>query len=244
MLRKLRWFFGTAVMVVTILPCRLATSLGYRDGAIRWWCRLGLWSLGVTVRAVGGVRENARGSGALIVANHTSYMDVLALGACAPGAFLAKGEIARWPIMGSAAKAGGVLFVDRKSKRASHRMLELIGRAMTRGELVLIFPEGGILSNGGEPGKPAPFRPMFFQASVDTGCPVVPVGIKHLKPDDPKVWAWEEGVGIYEHMVTRVLAADVVEVEVRFAQPLFAGEGEGRKELARRAHEEVTRLIA
>ena len=45
-------------------------------------------------------------------------------------------------------------------------------------------------------------------------------------------------------VTSQALAADVVEVEVRFAQPLFAGEGEGRKELARRAHEEVTRLIA
>ena len=110
--------------------------------------------------------------------------------------------------------------------------------------MVLIFPEGGIFSTEDEARSLAEFRPMFFQASVDTGCPVIPVGIKHLAPDDPKVWVWEEGIGIYEHIMTRVLTASALEVEVRFAPPMVAGEREGRKELARRAHDEVSRLIA
>jgi 1-acyl-sn-glycerol-3-phosphate acyltransferase len=241
--KRIRWFIGVIIMVATIPLCRLATALGYRDFAVRHWCRLGLWTLGVHARCAGALPTGASvGGGALIVANHNSYMDILILGACAPGSFLAKGEIARWPVIGFAARAGGVLFVERDSPRASHRLIGVGGQALSGGNRILICLEGGILSNRDDHG-PAPFRPMFFQACVETGCPVIPVGIKHIEPADQTVWTWGEGVGLYEHMTTKVLAADRMEVEVHFATPLYAGEGVGRKELAQRSREEVTRLI-
>jgi fatty-acyl-CoA synthase len=146
----------------------LAFSLGRT--AARWLFRLG----GCRLRAEGVERL---GAGPYILAcNHTSFADVLALMAMLPGGFvfLAKKEIAGWPVIGSFIAAGRHLTVDRED--AVHLVADApkIGRALAEGTSVLIFPEGTFTASPGL----RPFRLGAFQTAVEAGRPVVPMALR------------------------------------------------------------------
>jgi 1-acyl-sn-glycerol-3-phosphate acyltransferase len=105
----------------------------------------------------------------ILVSNHISYVDVVALLTLTPLRFLAKAEIRRWPLIGLAAQAIGCVFVKRRSPQA---------RAETRAELanmdryppIVIFPEG---TRSVEPGL-LPFRYGGFQIAIENGIPILP----------------------------------------------------------------------
>lgn len=80
-------------------------------------------------------------TGGLVAANHLSYLDVLLLGAEAPGTFVCKSEVAHWPILGPLLRRAGTLFVDRSSRRDAARLVDLLARRPAD-ELVVLFPEG------------------------------------------------------------------------------------------------------
>jgi 1-acyl-sn-glycerol-3-phosphate acyltransferase len=109
------------------------------------------------------------------------------------------------------------------------------------GERVLLFPEGGVGPGGTQVG---PFYPMLFEACLKAGRPCLPVALRFTAPRDPGVWEWIEEPNLAKHLFGRVLPAGTVRVEVRTGEPLSALPGEGRKELAQRAHGEVLRLLA
>lgn len=77
----------------------------------------------------------------LLVANHLSYLDVLVLGASAPGTFVCKREVSSWPLIGSLLRQARTLFVDRSSRRDASRLALELG-ARSYDELVILFPEG------------------------------------------------------------------------------------------------------
>jgi 1-acyl-sn-glycerol-3-phosphate acyltransferase len=201
---------------------------------MRWWCRGLLKLFGVRVTVRGPVPPH----GSLVVLNHVSYLDILAVGAHAPGSFIAKAEIGRWPIVNVAAALGGTIFVSRASARRSRERMALLTKRLSGGERVILFAEGGILAKGGEV---APFRTMFFEAAVRSGRPVVPGAVRYLRPSDPAAWRWGDG-HLAAHLFRRVFACDGIEAELRFGFPIEAGAGADRKTLAEGARREVGRL--
>jgi 1-acyl-sn-glycerol-3-phosphate acyltransferase len=77
----------------------------------------------------------------LALANHVSYLDVVVLGSVLPAAFLAKGEVASWPILGMAGRALGMEFVDRADASRRATCLRRLRRRL-REDTVCVFPEG------------------------------------------------------------------------------------------------------
>lgn len=232
MLRALRWAGGAFLLVASLPLGGLACALGLRDAALGLWCRLALATLGVRARVVG----NLPAPGSLVAFNHIGYLDILIAGALCPGRFVAKEEIARWPLIGLAARLAGTLFVDRASPRRSREFLETSARSLSRGDRLLLFPEGGILTGGA---AVAPFRPMFFDAAVRAGRPVVPAAFRYLSPQDARVWAWTDEGGVFAHLRRRLFPAGPVVAELRFGEPIADGD---RKERAQRAREAVAAL--
>ncbi|MDE2579678.1 MAG: 1-acyl-sn-glycerol-3-phosphate acyltransferase [Hyphomicrobiales bacterium] len=104
-----------------------------RMGLCRAACRL----LGLRVVVEGASPP----PGALIVANHVSWTDVLALGALTPCRFLARHDVAQWPLIGPLAKANGALFVERGRKRQIPGVNAAMADALARGDSVVLFPE-------------------------------------------------------------------------------------------------------
>jgi len=231
---RLPGVFAAAVAGFALAPLAAA---GGRNLAVRLWCSLAAWAVGLRVRVRGPLPQG----GCLVVANHVGYLDPLALGSAAPGRFLAKSEVAGWPLLGRLSRWGGMQFVKRDSPRAVSAVLETLVSRLRRGERALLFPEARVSPDALTLG---PFHPMVFEACVRSGRPVIPAALCYLRPPAPRVWGWFDEPSLWRHLWTRVLPAGGVEVEVRFGEPLLPQAGAGRKELAARAREAVLSLLA
>jgi 1-acyl-sn-glycerol-3-phosphate acyltransferase len=130
-----------------------------------------LHALQVEVRVIG-----PRASGAAVyVANHLSWIEVLALLVVLPDARLvSKADLGAWPLIGMLAHAIGVVFVDRTRRTDVRRVIPMMMDALRAGESVLFFPEG-TTSDGA---TVLPFHTALFEAAVRVGAPVVPIGVR------------------------------------------------------------------
>lgn len=127
----------------------------------------------------------------LVVCNHRSYIDILALLSAAPSSFLCKREVGRWPLIGTIAKRLGVVFVDRRSHESRRASLGRIASAVLAGRAVTAFPEGTTTRG---PGMREP-RPGLFRAAEAHGFAVVPAVIEYADPDD----AWVDDDTLLRH---------------------------------------------
>lgn len=170
----------------------------------------------------------------LVVANHLSWLDIQLMHSVGAMSFVAKAEIARWPLMGFLAKAGGTVFHQRGSHDSASGVLRLMRERLADGRHVAIFPEGGI--------RPGPgikrFHPRLFRAAVDSGCPVQPVMLRYLDRGalDHDI-TFRPGENLVMNML-RLLARPPVVGELRMLAPIDA-RGQGRDVLARAAYEAI-----
>lgn len=138
-----------------------------RSWLIQGWCRALLWSLGVRLRTSGRLA----GGPSLVVANHVSWLDVMAIGAVRPCAFVCKSEIAAWPGIAWLLRRAGTVFIRRGSLRDVLRVNTELRARLHAGETIAAFPEGTTTDGS----IVLPFRPALFQPAADLGLPVQPV---------------------------------------------------------------------
>ncbi|GAC66360.1 1-acylglycerol-3-phosphate O-acyltransferase [Gordonia soli NBRC 108243] len=119
---------------------------------------------------------SARG---LVVANHVSYLDILAIAMVNPAHFVAKSDVASMPVIATLANRLGVITVDRGSLRALPDILATTVEKLHRDSSVAVFPEGTTWCGR----RSGSFRPAFFQAAVDAGVPVLPIRVRYTGPD-------------------------------------------------------------
>ncbi|GAA1841465.1 lysophospholipid acyltransferase family protein [Asanoa iriomotensis] len=210
-------------LLVPVLP--LLTERG-RDRAGKAWGRLTLAALGVRLRLRG---RPPRGK-ALVVANHVSWLDIVALLAVAPGRMLAKVEVKGWPLFGALAASGGTIFVDRARPKTLPDTVADVAAALRSGAVVTVFPEG-TTGCGASVGT---FRPAMFQAAIDAGATIVPVTLRYGGPEasfigDETLWA----------SVRRVLALPKPVASVSVAPALHPEPEASRRALARVAQAAV-----
>ncbi|MDT7625962.1 MAG: hypothetical protein QOF99_6863 [Pseudonocardiales bacterium] len=227
-LRVLRGMFGAVLAVIGV---RLVHT-----GADRFDLtpdELGADQLGADqpgAREPGGVPDF--GGGVLVVANHLSWLDILALGAVQPMRMVAKREIRDWPLVGTVAARAGTLFVDRAGLRALPSVVAEAATALRAGAAVGLFPEGTTWC-GAATGV---FRRAGFQAALDAGVPVRPVALGMRLADGSRT-----GVGAFigedtlVDSLLRVARLPELVLEVRVLPPLLPVPGLDRRELARRA---------
>lgn len=233
--KYLRFAAGALALALWLLPGSLLILLRLRNLAMMVWCRLALFAIGAKLRVSGA----SPGPGSLVAANHSSYVDIFALGAVCPGAFLGKSEIAGWPLIGALSRLAGVIFVQRGKARSSSRSLSAVRERLEGGERVLLFPEGGII---GESGEVTRFHSMFFDAAAVGANPVVPTAIRYVHPKEPSAWLWRDGETPFGHLVGNLLPADYITIALVFGQPLSHGPETGRKDLADAAQRAVEAL--
>lgn len=174
--------FGTATAVM--LPAFLARTSVARaedrdDVRDRWvgaWSRALLRAFGVGVLVQGSsVSASGETRGRLVVANHRSTADILALLTTFGGAMVSRADVAEWPLIGRAARAVGTVFVDRASAFSGATAVRAIRTRLLRGGTVIVFPEGGT-SSGDEV---RPFRAGAFVAAFRARAEIVPVGLAY-----------------------------------------------------------------
>jgi lyso-ornithine lipid O-acyltransferase len=182
----------------------------------------------VAVRGVFPVRP------AVLVANHLSYLDPIVIGALVPCAPIAKGEVARWPVIGAAARALGVQFVDRASAHSGARVLRAARKTLAEGTSILNFPEGTTTDGS----SLLPFRRGVFGLARLAGVPVVPIALRFASRD----LAWTGGDTFLPHYL-RTASRRAPAVHVDVGGPIAADRFATADELARFTHQRIARML-
>lgn len=170
------WRILATILVLLSLPL-LTVPLPGRRRLQRGYCRLVLRCLGVRISHTGSPIRNL--PGVLVVSNHTSWVDVFAIGAVVPGSFVARADLVDWPAIGLAARMMGVIPIERRSLRRLPPVVEEVSDRLRSGRTVVAFPEGTTFC-GRHNGS---FRPAVFQAAINAGRPVQPVRLTYRHGD-------------------------------------------------------------
>ena len=144
-----------------------------RHRSIRHWCKqlLGIFNMRLSV--IGA--ERLEDSHYLLAANHISWIDIHVINAFKPHYFVAKSEVASWPIFGWMAKQLGTLFIQRGKSNSIRNMVQTIAQQLNQ-KAICIFPEG--TSTDGK--QVAPFKSNLFEAAIVANAPVYALAIQYF----------------------------------------------------------------
>jgi lyso-ornithine lipid O-acyltransferase len=212
----------------------------------RFLCRL----FGIRVTVVG---EPIQSRGVLMVANHTSYFDILVFSAAARVSFIAKREVAGWPLAGTLARLQESVFIERTKRSQTVAVRDVIRERLVAGDALILFPEG--TSDDGNcvlPFKSALLGAAETQIGTDEAgrprhVPVQPVSIAYvglyglpMARDMRPLFAWYGDMDLVPHL-WEALKTGPFEAVVEFHRPLAIDSAGGRKALASLAEKIVRR---
>ncbi len=174
------------VAALLIIACFRRFAPASTPRLIRWWSGRLLAICGLRLRVVDPTRDSDSpaalalrpGGGAMLVLNHVSWADIFVVHAVRPARFVAKAEIAGWPLFGYLTRHSGAIFIERGKR---HRVREANLRAaqgLAAGDLVCLFPEGTV-SDGR---RLLPFHANLIQSAIRAHVPIVVAGIRYLDP--------------------------------------------------------------
>lgn len=165
--------------VVTVTGiATLAAPRRVRHRHWRFAARGALAALGLRVDIVDHRPAGARRArGELVVVNHVSFLDVIAVAAVAPGRFVAKREVLEMGPAGPVLGLFGILPHRRGDLRELPPLVDRVSGLLGRGRPVVVFPEGTTWC-GTASGS---FRPAFFQSAIDAGAPVLPMALTYTQ---------------------------------------------------------------
>jgi 1-acyl-sn-glycerol-3-phosphate acyltransferase len=174
--RRIAWvllFLPVAMLVQSVLlllPGREKVAFA------RFFWRAITQMLGLHVRTIGaaaGARRNAARRPVIYVCNHSSWLDIPAIGGQVTGCFVAKDDVASWPVISTVARLGRTVFVSRNRGRTLQERDDMQA-TLAAGDDLVLFPEG--TSSDGS--RVLPFRSPFFAAAYGSAKPLVqPVSV-------------------------------------------------------------------
>ncbi len=145
-----------------------------RDDAVRGWSLQMLKILGIRLVVEGQARPGAK----LVVSNHVSWLDIVAINSVIPSRFVSKAEVSHWPLVGAMVSAAGTLYLQRERRRDAMRVLGLMSQALRDGYTVAVFPEG----TTGDGHQLLHFHANMLQSAIDAKTPVQPVALRYSEP--------------------------------------------------------------
>lgn len=99
----------------------------------------------------------------LVIANHTSWLDITVISTLAPVSFIAKREVGTWPLFGTFARLQRSIFIDRTRRKGAAEANRAIAERLTGGDAIILFAEG-TTSDGN---RVLPFRSSLVGAARD-----------------------------------------------------------------------------
>lgn len=207
--RTLSFLLLTGIALSIIFLLALVTGNRTRPAlhVRRYWCRIMSSIAGMRIKVEGEVAEPVY----ILVSNHRSYADPVVSLQHALAFPVGMAEIAKWPIIGFAARASGVLFVKREDRESRRSTLSAMEEFLRKGLPILIYPEG--VTSAGQ--TTARFKLGSFRAAARLGIPVIPCAIDY---NDPEVY-WVRDETFLGHM-SREFGKWSVTCRVRYGQPL------------------------
>jgi 1-acyl-sn-glycerol-3-phosphate acyltransferase len=202
---------------------------------LAWWSRGLCRILGVRLQPSGTPHAGAT----LFVANHISWLDIFCIAAVCPTQFLAKQDVAGWPLFGWLCQRAGTAFIRRGGDNGAAEAMEQLVWRLRQGERVLVFPEG--TSTTGETIRR--FYPRLFQAAILAHRPVQALALRypHTGGINPVV-PFVGDDALLPHL-WRLLGEPGIVVELRFGAVRIPPHP-SRDVLAQQTHAEINTLSA
>jgi 1-acyl-sn-glycerol-3-phosphate acyltransferase len=172
----------------------------------------------------------------LYVSNHCSYFDIMVLGSRLDASFIAKKEVAGWPLIGFIARIASTVFVERRGRHSASQRDELTQRLVEGRDSLILFPEG--TSSVGR--TVLPFKSALFSVAEahDRSLPVQPISLAYCKLDGLPLgrnwrshYSWYGDMDLASH-IWMALGLGRATVTVIFHPPVTLAQLGSRKALA------------
>lgn len=236
----LLWHAAVHLPVVLLLMSPLTGGIivgGMRldHRVVRWWSWVLMKVFGITVRTVGQPLPVAT----MFVANHVSWVDIVVLHSTRMMGFVAKREIAGWPLIGWMAARADTIFHQRGSQESLGGVMAQMRERLETGHSVGAFPEGGT-RDGITVG---PFHARIFTAAVEAGAPVQPVALRYGEGGSAQTRvAFWPGENFVQNFL-RLLGDPACVADVIYLAPILPGDAEGRRRIADTARERIIAVL-
>jgi lyso-ornithine lipid O-acyltransferase len=209
-----------------------------------------LWLFGVHVLVHG---RPPAGKPTLVLANHVSWLDITVMGSLRPLSFVAKSEVAGWPVVGLFAKLQRSVFIERARRRHTGTVNAAIARRLVRGEVIVLFAEG----TTGDGNNMLPFRASLVgsaraaltESSLDR-IDLQPLAIAYVRRDglpftrrDRPEIAWYGDMDLAPHLAAW-LRRSRVDVVVTWGEPIPFDATSDRKRATAQAEAAVRAAVA
>ena len=170
----------------------------------------------------------------LFVANHTSWLDIELMHSQRAACFVAKAEIAGWPLVGWMAACAGTIFHRRGNNHSLSSVMQVMVERLRGGRSVAVFPEGG----SGYNGVLKVFHARIFQAALDAEVPVQPVALRFARHGVRIIDAGFRVNESFVHNILRLLGEAPLDAEVHFLTVVPASP-DARRRMAEQARERI-----
>lgn len=216
-----------------------------------WWHRFALKRLGFRIIEIGHAASNRP---LLFLPNHSSWLDIPVLGSRMPLSFVAKSEVAGWPVFGLFARLQRCVFVERERRHKTGDVARHIGARLAAGDVMVLFAEG--TSNDGN--GVLPFRSALLGAATSAMVDesnthetvwIQPVAIRYVRihglpvgrADRPQL-AWYGDMDLIPHL-GGVLMLRAVDVEIVWGEPVAFTRSANRKTIAADLESRVRAMV-
>jgi lyso-ornithine lipid O-acyltransferase len=250
--RVLFFIFIFVPVLIVIIPAQFiinALRLPFWTVLPRFFHRMGCIFLGLRVHVAG---QPATGRATLLVSNHISWTDIIAIGSVADVTFVAKREVGEWFFVGMMARLQKTIFVDRTRRSDAGRTSREMARHMAGGNAVLLFAEGQ--SDIGT--HVLPFRSALIGAAqhamIEAGARDVliqPLTIAYTRlqglpvsRNERSMIAWIKSKSVKQN-IAEILTGSVKDVTVAFGTPLPLSESDDRKAVSKAAENQVRAML-
>lgn len=207
----------------------------------RWvrtrWSQELLCHFGFTLKTEGALSANP----GLIAANHVSWIDIFAVNALTPVAFVSKDDVTHWPIIGTLARHNETIFLQRGSRGHAHTIGRAMAQRLEDGSWLAVFPEGTTTDGT----HLHPFHAALLQPAIDARVPVTPVALNYEDADGQRslLPAYTGDTSLWESFC-RILSARHLVIRITIGQPIqIEAENlpgnQGRKRLAQSLHDQI-----
>ncbi len=242
-------FVPFMLVVIPLQALILWLKLPFWNVLPRLFHRLGCIFLGLRVNVIGAP---SHGRPTLLVSNHISWTDIIAIGSVADVTFVAKREVGNWPFVGMMANLQRTIYVDRTRRSDAGRTAQAMGRHMAGGNAVLLFAEGQ--SDIGT--HVLPFRSALIGAAqhamLEAGASDVliqPLTIAYTKlqglpvsRNERSLIAWIKSKSVKQN-IAEILSGPVKDVTVAFGAPMSLSQGDDRKAVTKAAESQVRAML-
>jgi len=255
MMGRIRLVVALACVVVSTLllvPLQLLamkTRLWSEWRVLRLWHWVNCRALGFRIHQKGELTDKRP---LVVASNHVSWTDISVIGSCCDVSFIAKAEMARWPVMGWLSKLQRTIFIERERRRTSGAQASEIARRLADGEAVVLFAEG----TTGDGNMILPFKSTLFGAAtmaLQDGAVdkvyIQPLAIAYTRLQgmpmgrrDRPLASWIGDTALAPHAAA-LLSAGAVDVELHFGEAVAFDAGDNRKDATHQAESEVRTML-